>query len=491
MKHLTFTPGILFALTFILLPFSTQAESGDDFAFTRGELEQMLAPIALYPDTLLAQILMASTYPLEVVEAARWSRNNSGVSGSEAVDAVSDRGWDPSIQALVAFPEVLARMDEDLGWTRRLGDAFLLQESEVMEAVQDLREQAYAAGTLDSLDRLRVTREREVIIIEPANPRVVYVPYYRPAYVYGSWRWPAYPPIYWTPPRPYAGTRIVWASGVYVSTGFYYSRPNWRQRQIMIVNVHRHPVRVRDSAGRVHNRQVGAQPWRHQAMHRRGVAYRSESLNQRYGGSSASGVRGLEDRRQWRQDRASSDRFHHSRNQRTRTSTPSGADRTRTTEATRRASRDWTQMQRSTATTRFDRTPNTRNQSRSFRPEQESSSTQARSNRTERSAREVQTRQRERVQQRARAQQRDQRERPGNRDRRSRESADRGSREDRSSWAERRQSRGESVERPESRGDRADSRRSRGDRTDSRRSSSSASNERRGASRDRGERRGR
>ena len=177
----------------------------------------MLAPIALYPDALLSQILMASTYPLEVVEAARWSRARPGLSGDDAVRAAEGENWDPSVKSLVAFPQVLERMDENLPWTQALGDAFLDQQAQVMDTVQALRRRAEAAGNLRSDDRLRVLDSGSGLMLELLNPQVVYVPYYDPLVVYGSWWWPAYPPVYWRPwPGYYA--RPGYAKGLLLGT---------------------------------------------------------------------------------------------------------------------------------------------------------------------------------------------------------------------------------------------------------------------------------
>lgn len=293
---------LLLTLLLSSLP-SLASEGSDPEAFSQAELDQMLAPIALYPDALLAQILMASTYPLEVVEAARWSRSEPGIEGSAAVEAVSAREWAPSVKALVAFPRVLGQMDEDLGWTRGLGDAFLLQEEQVMETVQGLRQKAHAAGSLESLEHVRVSHDREVIVIQPANPQIVYVPYYQPASIYGGWWWPSYPPVYWSlgPGYPYHGSHVIWSSGVRVSTVFFYSQPDWHRRHIVVVNQHRSPVRVRDSGGHIRTRYLGGERWRHEAAHRRGVTYRSESLNDRFGRSPASGRESL---RSWRETRS-------------------------------------------------------------------------------------------------------------------------------------------------------------------------------------------
>ena len=183
------------------------ASAQDQRAFTQQELDQMLAPIALYPDPLLSQILMASTYPLEVVEASRWSRAHPNLQGDQAVRAAEREDWDPSVKSLVAFPQIITMMDQKLEWTERLGDAFLAQQPEVMGTVQRLRQKAYAAGNLRSNDQLRVVPQGQIIVVEPANPRVVYVPYYDPMIVYGPWWWPAYRPVYWAPWPGYATFR--------------------------------------------------------------------------------------------------------------------------------------------------------------------------------------------------------------------------------------------------------------------------------------------
>ena len=179
--------------------------------FSQAELDQMLAPIALYPDQLLSQVLMAATYPLEVVQAARWSREHPGLQGQEAVRAVDDRAWDPSVKSLVAFPDLLAQMDADLDWTERLGDAFLAQQQQLMDTVQSLRQRAYDAGNLRSAQQVQVVREREVIYVRSAYPDVIYMPYYDPFTIYGSWWWPHYRPVYWAP-WPSYGVTCAWSS---------------------------------------------------------------------------------------------------------------------------------------------------------------------------------------------------------------------------------------------------------------------------------------
>ena len=220
-------------------------------AFAQQELDQMLAPIALYPDALLSQILMAATYPAEVVEAAQWSRRNPGLDGDRAVRAVDRMDWDPSVKSLVAFPQILALMDEKLDWTGRLGDAFYAQQADVMDSVQYLRQKAYLAGNLGSTEQLRVDRQGQAIVIELANPEVIYVPYYNPAVVYGTWWWPTYQPIHWA----------SWP-GYYVRPGF--ARGFAWGPGIRVSNV-----------------------WQHNPVHRRDVPYRQASLHQPAGHTSA------------------------------------------------------------------------------------------------------------------------------------------------------------------------------------------------------------
>jgi len=258
-------------------------EAGESPAFSQEELDQMLAPIALYPDALLSQVLIAATYPLEVVEAARWSRRNPGLEGESATAAVADRDWDPSVKALVAFPEILARMSEDLDWTRRLGDAMLFQEEALMDSVQFLRARADAAGSLDSTEHVRVIREQKTIIIEPVETRIVHVPYYDTRVVYGAWRRPAYPPVYWSRPSPYylyGGSGFYWSAGIHVSSGFFYSSFYWPQRSLVIVNTPRYYSPPRHRPAKRH--YVPGQRWKHNPAHRRGVHYRHREVRQRY-----------------------------------------------------------------------------------------------------------------------------------------------------------------------------------------------------------------
>jgi hypothetical protein len=257
--------------------------AGASQGFSQAELDQMLAPVALYPDSLLTQVLIAATYPLEIVAAARWSRQNPHLDGEEAVAAVADRDWDPSVKAMVAFPELLARLDENLEWTRNLGDAMLFQEAQVMDSIQFLRARADAAGSLEASEFTRVIREERTIIIEPAVTRIVHVPFYDPWIVYGPWWRPMHPPFFWGPPTVFVHSHpgFFWGSGVRVSSGFFFSSFWWPSSSVIIVNNPRfHPPRHRPAWPHY----VPGQRWKHSPVHRRGVHYRHPEVRQRYAG---------------------------------------------------------------------------------------------------------------------------------------------------------------------------------------------------------------
>lgn len=243
--------------------------------YPQHELDRLLAPVALYPDSLLSQVLMAATYPADVVEAARWSRANPHLAGDDAVRAADREDWDPSVKSLLAFPHLLQRMDEKLDWTRSLGEAFLAQEPQVMETVQQLRRRAHAAGHLRSDDRILVQPQGQAIAIAPAQPHVVYVPYYDPLVVYGPWWWPAYQPVYWAPwpgyvrvHRPGLSVSLWWGAPVRLSLGFFFGGVDWHHRQVRVVHVHNHYVHA--------HRHVHLAPghWRHAPRRDRVVEHR-------------------------------------------------------------------------------------------------------------------------------------------------------------------------------------------------------------------------
>lgn len=252
------------------------------------ELDQLMAPVALYPDTLLMQVLVAATYPLEVVEAERFVRANPKLTGEALTKAAANKGWDLSVVSLLQFPSVITMMNDKLEWTQQLGDAFLAQQPEVMDAVQGLRARAQQAGNLQSTPQQTVVVQEKIIVIEPPRTQVVYVPYYNPTLVYGAWWWPARPPWYWMPPPMYRppGFGQVVAAGIFwgVAIGIRNEiwndyRPSWRDRQI---NIHNHVTIVN-----VNNRPRPGGQWRHDPIHRKGVAYRDSSVRDRVTAGSA------------------------------------------------------------------------------------------------------------------------------------------------------------------------------------------------------------
>ena len=189
------------------------------------QLDSLVAPIALYPDPVLAQVLAASTYPLEIVQLQQWLAKNKTLKDKALADAVSKQPWDPSIQALAALPEVANRLANDIGWTTDLGNAFLAQQADVMEAVQRMRKKAQEKGNLKSTEQQKVEttviEKKQVIIIQPASPDVVYVPTYDPVVVYGAPVYP-YPPIYY-PPAWYYPTGLAISFGVGMMMGAFWS----------------------------------------------------------------------------------------------------------------------------------------------------------------------------------------------------------------------------------------------------------------------------
>jgi hypothetical protein len=188
-----------------------------------GQLDNLVAPIALYPDPLLGQVLAASTYPLELVEAQQWLQQNRNLSGAQLMDAARQQNWDPSVQALVAFPDVLAMLNRDIGWTADLGNAYLAQQNDVMAAVQRMRLRAQQKGRLASTAQETVTTQSQngqsAIVIEPANPQVIYVPIYNPVYIWGPPVWGFYPPLWY----PTVGFGFGFGPGVFLG-GFF---PGW------------------------------------------------------------------------------------------------------------------------------------------------------------------------------------------------------------------------------------------------------------------------
>lgn len=267
----------LFSALVALPPVAAQ-DAQQPAPFTKEEIEQLVAPIALYPDALVAQILMATTYPLEVVSAARWVKENPGVKDKALEDALQKQSWDPSVKSLAAFPQVLAMLNEKLDMTQKLGDAFLGQQKDVLDAVQRLRSKANAQGNLKSSKEQTVSTEQEagttVIKIEPANPEVVYVPTYNPATVYGPWPYPTYPPYSYYPPGYVPGAALfTFAAGVAIGSALW-GGCNWGGGNVNInVNKYNNFNKTNISNGN----------WQHNAEHRKGAQYRDSASQQKYG----------------------------------------------------------------------------------------------------------------------------------------------------------------------------------------------------------------
>src|SRR5688572_1025504 len=304
----------MLALALLLLANPTQPAPTADPAATQPtpfkpeELEQIVAPIALYPDTLLAQVFMASTYPLEIVQAARWSKAHPEVKGDAVAKEMEKQVWDASVKSLVAFPDVLKMMDEKIDWTQKLGDAFLAQQKDVMAAVQRLRVKAKDTGNLKTTKEQVVKTEAapagapapQIVVIESSSPEVIYVPTYNPTVVYGAWPYPAYPPYYYYPPG-YAAGAAFWSftAGVIVG-GAIWGNCNWGGNDVDI-DINRQNNFNRntniDGGNRVNtgdrgsgNRGSGSgnrQSWQHNSDHRKGVGYRDSATQQKFGRGSS------------------------------------------------------------------------------------------------------------------------------------------------------------------------------------------------------------
>jgi len=258
--------------------------------FTSEQLDQILAPIALYPDALLSQTLMAATYPLEVVEAARWTQANPNLKGDAAVQAVKTKDWDVSVKSLVAFPQTLSMMNNNLDWTQKVGDAMIGQQKDVADSIQRLRAKAAAAGNLKTTPQQKVTTQtsgsNSAIVIEPANPELIYVPYYNPTWAYGPWPYPAYPPVYYPPPPNYGAalaTGMMFGVGVAAGAamfgGWHWGWSGGWGASYTTVNVNRATsISVNNfDANRYRDGQ-----WQHDPAHRDGVPYRTSAERERY-----------------------------------------------------------------------------------------------------------------------------------------------------------------------------------------------------------------
>ena len=293
----------VFLWLLFLVAMPAYADSGPEnpAAYKPEEIEALVAPIALYPDPVLAQVLMASTYPLEIVHAARWVKANPNVKGDDAVKAVQNQSWDVSVKSLVAFPQILEPMYDKLDWTQKLGDAFLAQQKDVFAAVQRLRARAQESGNLKSNEQQQVIVEpapaggqTSVVRIEPANPAVVYVPAYNPTVVYGAWSYPPIrPPIgrhtrlttlVTTPARP-SRRAFAWGIGI-AAAGAIFSDCNscWGGGDVNINSDRARNVDRNFDSSKVQG-QGGR--WQHDASHRQGVAYRDNATRDKFAGQAS------------------------------------------------------------------------------------------------------------------------------------------------------------------------------------------------------------
>ena len=247
-------------------------------AFKQEELDQLVAPIALYPDALLAQVLMASTYPLDVVTAERWVKANPSLKEKALQDALEKQPWDPSVKSLAVFPQVLAMMSEKLDWTQKLGDAFLAQQKDVLATAQSLRAKAQAQGNLKDTKEQKVVSEQAgsttYIKIEPTNPEVVYVPTYNPTVVYGSWWYPAYPPYYYYPPGYVAGGALLGFTAGAIVGGALWGNANWGGGDVNIDI---------DRYNNFNKTNISNKEFKHNADRRGAVPYRDNKTAQQYG----------------------------------------------------------------------------------------------------------------------------------------------------------------------------------------------------------------
>jgi hypothetical protein len=259
------------------------------------QLDALVAPIALYPDPMLAQTLAASTYPLEIIQLQQWLAKNPGLKDKALADAVAKQTWDPSVQALAALPDAVKLLANDIQWTTDLGNAFLAQQSDVMDAVQRMRKKAQGTGNLKSNEQqkveTKVVESKSVIVVEQANPQVVYVPSYNPTVVYGPPVYP-YPPITYPPPGYYAAGMAV-SFGVGVAMGAMWSGGwgygcGWGGNNDITVNRNNNFNRnVNVSGGnRAANVRGGGNTWQHNPQHRGGAPYRDQATANRFGGTA-------------------------------------------------------------------------------------------------------------------------------------------------------------------------------------------------------------
>jgi Protein of unknown function (DUF3300) len=272
---------------------TSPANAGPTKTLSAQQLDNLVAPIALYPDPLLGEVLAASTYPFEIAEAEQWVQDHPKWKPAKLMKEAKKQNWEPSIQGLVAFPQVLARLSQNISWTTPLGNAFLAQQKDVMQAVQRMRAQAQAAGKLQSTPQETVATENQggqsAITIEPANPDIWYVPYYNPAYVWGPVAFGYYPALL------YPGIDIGFDWGLGVDLGLYFGgwggwgwggwgwSPNWYGGTIIL----NHSFFHRYGFNHFHGDALGNSAWAHDPAHRLGVPYGNREVAGRFAGRAA------------------------------------------------------------------------------------------------------------------------------------------------------------------------------------------------------------
>ncbi len=272
-------------------PAKSTAPTAAPVKLPNDQLDSLVAPIALYPDPLLAQVLAASTYPLEIIQLQQWMTKHPDLKGEALATAVEKEKWDPAIQGLAGLPDVVKRLADDIKWTADLGNAFLAQQSDVMDAVQRMRKKASDAGNLKTTEQQKVTTQvvetKQVIVIQQANPQVIYVPAYNPVVVYGPPIYP-YPPIYYPPPGYYAagvaiGFGVGIAMGAFWGSGGWGYGPRWGYGSVNI-NVNNRYVNHynRYNGGNRYNNGN----WNHNPQHRGGTPYGDRNTANRYGGTA-------------------------------------------------------------------------------------------------------------------------------------------------------------------------------------------------------------
>jgi hypothetical protein len=280
-------------------PPTAQAPSSQDqeAKIPNDELDSLVAPIALYPDPLLAQVLAASTYPLELVQLQQWLEKHKDLKDKALADAVQKEDWDPSVQSMAALPDVVKQLVDNIKWTTDLGNAFLSQESDVMAAVQRMRAKAKDQGNLKSTEQVKVETQKvenkQVIVIEQANPQVVYVPSYNPTVVYGAPAYP-YPPIAYPPPGYYAAGMAI-SFGVGVAMGAMWSGGwgygcGWGGNNNVTINNNNNFNRNSNIQGgnrtNISGGNRGQGGWQHNPQHRGGTPYANKGTADRFGGTT-------------------------------------------------------------------------------------------------------------------------------------------------------------------------------------------------------------